>query len=302
MIRKIIPLLICVIFSVGVILAVFGYHSWMINRQGKYVSNRVDQKTHFITDYDDVAFRKGVEQAEREDNTFASHVSGGIIPHHFFASYLIADFFNGLKKQNPQVIILIGPNHSERGNYKVLSGLYAWGTPFGAVQPDEAVIQNLLDAKVVEIDDGAISGDQTITAIMPFVKYYLPNAKVVPLLLSGFMTKEDAVILSEALSELVSDTIVIVASVDFSHYLTSPNAKVKDSVTLDLIKEFNYDRLLFLNSEYLDSPPSIVTLLMTMEYIDSTEIKILHHTDSGEMQKDDSIETTSYYSIVFYKS
>ncbi len=103
MIRKILPLLICAIFSTGAVLAVSSYHSWPINRQEKIVSDTVGHKTHFPTDFDEDAFRIGVEQAESEDNTFASHVSGGIIPHHFFAGYLIADFFSRLKKQNPKI-------------------------------------------------------------------------------------------------------------------------------------------------------------------------------------------------------
>jgi len=259
-----------------------------------------NQPTHPLVFFDKDIFYAGTEQSKKENKTFVNQISGGIIPHHLFPGFIIADFFSRLSKQNPTTIILIGPNHYERGNYKVISSLYGWETPFGIVEPNKQIIQRLIADNLISIDETSLPKDQAVAGIMPFIKYYLSNTKIVPLLLSGFMTKKDVQMLSNKLKRYVSQDTIIVAAVDFSHYLTNRQAQEKDKITIEAIKTLIYDKLLSLNNDYLDSPSSIATILMTMQTLSSTQMKILYHTNSGEMQKNDSIETTSYFSIIYY--
>lgn len=256
--------------------------------------------THPLVFFDKDTFYAGIEHSKKESKTFANQISGGIIPHHLFPGFIITDFFSRLSNQSPTTIILIGPNHYERGDYNVLSSLYGWETPFGIVEPNKQIIQELATNKLIKIDETNFPKDHAVAGIMPFVKHHLPNTKVVPLLLSGFMTKEDITVLSHRLKNYVGKDTVIAAAVDFSHYLTNPQAQEKDKTTFELMKSFNYDQLLSLNNDYLDSPPSIATLLMTMQDLNTTDMELLYHTNSGEMQKNDSIETTSYFSIAYY--
>lgn len=256
--------------------------------------------THTLTSFDEDTFYAGVAQSKKDNKSFNNRISGGIIPHHLLPGFIIADFFNRLSKQNPKTIILIGPNHYESGDYKVLSSLYGWETPFGIVEPNEQIIQELVKNKLVKIDELDLPKDHVMTGIIPFIKYYLPETKVVPLLLSSFMTEEDARTLSYNLSKYISNDIVVIASVDFSHYLTSPLAQEKDKITLELMKKLYYKQIFSLNNDYLDSPPSIATLLMTMQSLGATKTDLLYHTNSGEIQRNNSIETTSYFSIAYY--
>lgn len=69
---------------------------------------------------------------------------------------------------------------------------------------------------------------------------------------------------------------------------------------MELIESFDYPQLLSLNNHYLDSPPAIVALLMLMQSLETTKMELIHHTNSGEIQKDNSIETTSYFSFIYY--
>lgn len=256
--------------------------------------------THPLVFFDRDTFYAGIEQSKKENKTFTNRISGGIIPHHLFPGFIITDFFSRLSQQNPTTIILIGPNHYERGDYKVISSLYGWETPSGIVEPNEQIIQGLVASKLIKVDETNLPKDHAVAGIMPFVKHYLPNTKVVLLLLSGFITKEDAQMLSISLKNYMDKDTIIVAAVDFSHYLTNPQAQEKDKTTFELMKSFNYDQLLSLNNDYLDSPPSVATLLMTMQTLGTTKMELLYHTNSGEMQKNNSIETTSYFSIVYY--
>lgn len=262
--------------------------------------SNVDRISHPLVFFEENTFYAGVAQAKREDESFAYHVSGGIIPHHLFVGSIIADFFNRLSAQQPKTIILIGPNHYEKGDFKALTSLYGWQTPFGVVEPNEQITKDLLKNNLVKIDEEVLPKDHSVAGIMPFIKYYLPNTQVVPILLSSYISQEEAHILASNLKGHMDKDAIIIAAVDFSHYLTNQQAQEKDEVTLEVMKNFDYRQLFSLNNDYLDSPPSIATLLTMMQKLGTTKMELLHHTNSGELQKDNYIETTSYFSIAYY--
>lgn len=304
MIHKKLFLLLVILFFLGIIWFVAVKTAKIeeveLNDPVSDLADTTDQPNHPLVFFEQESFYAGVEQSKKENQVLTKQVLGGIVPHHLFPSFMITDFFSRLSKQNPATIILIGPNHYERGNYQVLSSLYGWQTPFGVVEPNRQIIHGLEKSKMIEIDETNLPQDHAVAAIMPFIKYYLPDTKVVPLLLSGFMSKEDVQLLSNNLKNYVNRDTIIVSAVDFSHYLTSQQAQEKDAITLELMKSYNYERLLSLNNDYLDSPPAIVTLLMIMKSLGATEIEILHHTNSGEILKSNSTETTSYFSAFYF--
>ncbi|OGY20981.1 MAG: AmmeMemoRadiSam system protein B [Candidatus Woykebacteria bacterium GWB1_45_5] len=223
-----------------------------------------------------------------------------MIPHHLLPSFMIADFFNRLSAQEPNTIILLGPNHDELGDFEVLTSLYGWQTPFGTVEPNDAIINSLINNNLAKVDEDVLAKETSVSAIVPFIKFYLPKAKVVPLILSARMTQDETRTLANDLKNRLSNKTVIVAAVDFSHYLTSPLAKEKDELTWQVMKNFDYRQLFTLNNDYLDNPPSIATLLMAMQKRGTTNFDLLYHTNSGELLKDSSISTTSYFSIDFH--
>lgn len=85
----------------------------------------------------------------------------------------------------------------------------------------EANRKKLIGKNLVNIDEGVLPNDHALSSLMPFIKYYMPDTKVVPILLSKKFSKEKPRVLADNLSKLVKKDIVLVASVDFSHYLTN---------------------------------------------------------------------------------
>ena len=250
--------------------------------------------------FDEQTFNDGVTQTKKTSSISTYHITGGIIPHHLFPGFILTDFFHRLSVQEPRTIILIGPNHYEKGSFRVLTSLYSWDTPFGKVDPQDSIINDLVKVGVVRVDEGVLPNDHAVAGMMPFIKYYLPNTKVVPILISGHTTQKETEVLASILKSFMGKDTVLVAPVDFSHYLTNEQAGEKDKVTLEVIKNYDYRQLFTLNNDYVDSPPSIATLLMVMKMLGTTKMDLLHHTNSGELQKDNYIETTSYFSIIYY--
>lgn len=255
--------------------------------------------SHIVKFFDEQNFTNALSKTK--DITTPNYViRGGIIPHDLFASFIISGFFKGLSAQKPTNIILLGPNHYEKGNYKVLTSSYSWDTAFGNLAPDLASIHSLVGSGLAKIDEEDVPNDHSVAGIMPFIKYYLPDAKVTPLLLSSRMTEDDTRKLANRLAGLTTKETIIIASVDFSHYLNSSEAEEKDALTIQAIKDNNLKELFLFNSDHLDSPPAIATLLIAMQKGKTTTMEILNHTNSGKLQYNDSIETTSYFSIYFH--
>lgn len=263
-------------------------------------SDTENYSIHPLQFFDETTFYKGIAQAKRENKTVSYTIAGGVIPHHLLPGFIIADFFHRLVPQKPRTIILVGPNHPERGAHKALSSLSGWQTPFGVVQPDRKIIRDLVKQNLIYIDEEVLPDEHSVAGIMPFIKQYIPSAEVVPIILTSRFTQKDLRELAVALAAYQSKDTVLLASVDFSHYLTNKKAQEKDKTTLRIIDEYNYAQLLSLNNDYLDSPSSIVVFLMVMQEWETTRRDIYFHTNSGELQNDESGATTSYFSIAYY--
>lgn len=266
------------------------------HNNGKIEPNISSDKPNTQVFFDKNTFLKGIEFA-KDQNSFIEKVKGGIIPHHQLPGFIIAQFYKGLENQNPNTIILLGPNHYEKGNYFALSSNNSWPTPYGYVVPNKEIIDKLTSYNFIQIDNNDVANDHSVGTSMPFIKYFLPDTKVVPIILSGKMTQQETEKLASILATL---DLPIVASVDFSHNLKSADAQEKDIKTLKILKTFDTKQVFSLNSDYLDSPPSIAVLLSSMQKMKKTNNKVLQNTNSGILTNNYTSPTTSYFSIIYY--
>jgi len=252
--------------------------------------------------FDEVSFSEAVRNAP-ESAVATGDVVGGIIPQHWFAGHLITGFFAGLAAQkHPETIILIGPNHTNSGQARMLTSDRAWSTPFGRVEADLAIIETLKESGLVELGGDALTPEHSVAGIMPAIRYYLPAARVVPIILAGNVGLAEAERLAAVLTPLVDEDTVLVASVDFSHYLIQSEASVRDELTLEALRSFDSARLFTLDNDYLDSPPSIAVLLEAMRRIGSDGLALFENTNSGLLAGDELAPTTSYFAGYYYRS
>ena len=231
-------------------------------------------------------------------------LSGGVVPHHLLAHSLIAHFFQRLAESDvrPETIVLIGPNHFSRGDKDVLTGIRGWDTPFGQVETDAAMARSFVGNGFSGIDEDAIEGDHAIYGIIPFIRYYLPETKVVPLLLGSRISPEATEMLSDQLSALVhTNRVSLIASTDFSHYLSSAESRKKDAETLRSISNRDYRQIGTYGNDHIDSPASLIAVMKAYEKSDWNYIRLFEHTDSGKIQQKPNMENTSYFTLGFFR-
>lgn len=264
------------------------------------VGENFDGKYHDVNFVDKELFFKSVSDYPKHDMALKQIIRGGIVPHHLLPSFIIAEFFSRLSEQQVDTVILIGPNHYERGDSNVLASRFRWNTPLGSIEPDLDIIGKLDGRKLANAGEEAVSADHSMTAILPFIKYYLPQAKVAPFILKRELSEKSVNDLAAELDDYMrKHKAVIVASVDFSHYLTNSEAKKKNIESLDAIEKRDYSLISSFNNDHMDSPPSIEMLLKSMDGINADNMEVLNDTNSGELTGDDFAQVTSYLSLFF---
>ncbi|HRY37026.1 MAG TPA: AmmeMemoRadiSam system protein B [Candidatus Magasanikbacteria bacterium] len=225
-------------------------------------------------------------------------IKGGIVPHHLLAGHLPAAFFNNLKKQNPETVYLIGPDHYHAGSGKVLTTNLSWQTPYGILPANKKMVENLQNQGVATNGNKEIfAKEQSISALVSFVKKSLPDTQIVPLIFDYTVTTDTLEKVYEYLKNNVSDKSVVVASVDFSHYMTWPVANFHDEFTKQVIKNLDYTRA---NKLEIDSWGSIYVLT---KYLSAKNFgKVAYELSSNSAQLIGipwTKETTSHYSPYF---
>ncbi len=249
--------------------------------------------------YNDELFRSGVQKSSSM-KLLPYRMAAGIIPHHILAAPVLSDFFSTLAQQKPKRIILIGPDHYEAGISHVFTSKFDWNTPYGRVRPDISIVEQLI-RNGIQVDESASEYEHSIGALTPYISYYVPDASIIPIIVSGRMEYEEILKISASILKFIDAETVVLASVDFSHNLHSDEADKRDAKTEQYIREFALKNIYALNSEYIDSPASLIMVLSIAERLQAYTVEILEHANSGEIQNNRLSPTTSYFSIALHE-
>lgn len=163
----------------------------------------------------------------------AGYIYSGQVAAHAFGS--IAPGFSG-------TFVVIGPSH--RGYINCVSKR-PWETPLGVVDTDTEFVEAL----DIETDESSQRDEHSLEVQMPFIKFRFPRARIAPVMM-GQQDYTSAMRLSEKIGEAIKRTkrdVRIVASSDFSHYVSEQKAKSDDLYAIEPllnldIKEF-YGRI-----------------------------------------------------------
>lgn len=244
-------------------------------------------------------FKTSIENAREYE---ADGVIAGVIPHHTTAATLIGGLFKSVAGGSYDTVIVIAPNH-DGDIADIVVSRKDWDIGNG-MSCDTDIIGHLLAGGVrgatIAENDKRMEDDHSASVLMPYINHYLSNGKVAPILVSRMLTLDGTINLADTLTEIIKESgkkILLVCSVDFSHFLTPEQAKQRDSVTSAAIENKNYKQIHDFSNEYLDSPASLIVFL---RYLDNLGIsaQILDNTDASEFLGTGVLDTTSYFVIV----
>jgi AmmeMemoRadiSam system protein B len=250
--------------------------------------------------YDLNIFSAAVGRKYSDEMATSGPVVAGLIPHHDVASELSAEFFSSLaQKQKVKNFIIISPLHSDLSLAPMISGHFVWDAGFARVENNQQILDELAASHLITYDEKDLQTEHGIYNVIPFIAHYFPGAKIVPIALTSHNSPAQSFALAAALQKyLTAGDTVLLASIDFSHYLPSDETPAKNARMLDLINNKDYYTISGLHSDYLDSPASLNVLLKAAE-MSGADFNLASSTNSGIISGLPQASSTSYISGFF---
>jgi len=223
-------------------------------------------------------------------------VIGLVSPH---AGYIYSGWVAGAvisKIKFKDTFIIMGPNHTGMGKPCSIMTEGVWKTPLGEVEIDSELGKRILaTSSYLQEDYAAHQYEHSIEVQIPFLQYFKPDIRIVPIILaysSGAVYKEIGREIAKAIKDSNKE-VVIIASSDMTHYEPQESAQRKDVQAIEAILDLNEDELLTrideLDISMCGYAPA-VSLISAAKELGATSAELVKYQTSGD--------TTGDYSAV----
>lgn len=266
-------------------------------------NNKLETESNLIisVDYNQELFLRAVSRFPKDLEISATNISGLIAPHHDIASLYTAELFQKVSRKDIKKVIIIGPNHENSGAGDIITGNFSYRYLGEETSFDKLLIDKLLKDKIAVLDNERLATEHSISALMPFVNYYFEDAKIVPLIISNRVSLNQSIKLGQCLATYLDEETLIIASIDFSHYLSTEQANDNDVITRAALLSRDYNKIFSLNSDYLDSPAALVAVLSATYKHEASQIQIIRQANLAEAIGAGSVSnSTSYLTALLY--
>lgn len=246
--------------------------------------------------FEEATFRRALAEVSVRPPAPLTGARALIVPHHWLAGPLIVEGLRDLAAGvDVRRVILIGPNHNNVGGVAVATDEGPWETPRGRVDVDVPAMRALVRAGVAGRAPEVLTYEHSVAGLVPAIGALMPRARIVPLALRSNRELHAAQALARALAPLLRDPgTVLIASVDFSHYLSAPEAVARNVETLAALRAMDTGRILSFGNEHLDSPATIGAVLETMRLLGRHEFHLLANTNATAFGAPPAPPVTSY--------
>ena len=164
-----------------------------------------------------------------------------IVPHagYIYSGYTANIAYKVLQKSDVKKFVVIGPSHRVAFNGISLCDFNSYTTPFGDIQNADNLSQKLKDEFSLSCLQKAHSEHSTEVQF-PFIKDYIPDAKIVELVYS----KIDAEYISKIIDfVLAQEDCGVIISTDLSHFYNLEDANKLDLICLDAVQNQDIQKL-----------------------------------------------------------
>ena len=217
------------------------------------------------------------------------------------------------KHKNINTVIVLGTNHTGMGSPTSLFPKGQWQTPLGTLQIDEDIHNEFVKlAEPVEneigfeVETDAHQEEHSIDNQLPFLQYSIKNDfKILPIVM-GDHSFTTCTKVAEIISKIITSSskkIIIVASSDFTHYLSPNEAERKDKAVLNYLLKFELENSVKTqkaNNATICGFGPIITLFSVGKDLSKINAKLLYYGNSGQTCGDNN-KVVAYASIIIGK-
>lgn len=225
----------------------------------------------------------------------------GIVSHHILThDYMDAWFSRLAEMRKPACFYILSPSHYGISIEPYSLTFGSWESGFGLVKSDINKVEKLVKQLNVNPDSRVFEFEHGVSALMPYLKKYFPDALVVAIAVESEtplnvpMSQTLADILKNEFDEEGRKINFLLISSDFSHHQDLKETKRRDDFSQEYLKNPGG------NSWYsvaCDNRPGIYVLDRLGKK--NLESCILYHTNSWEIAHQDEDDITSYFFVYF---
>ena len=264
--------------------------------------------------------RKAIEEFAETDGPALQKgtlMLGGIVPHAGWyysgkiACHVIRCLKNGMR---PDTIVLFGRHlHPGSGNYMIKEG--GWATPLGVLEIDGELGEKLASEYRFTIETPRrYEQDNTIELQLPFIKYFFPDVRILPL---GVPPSGTSVAIGAKTAELAQSMgrkILVLGSTDLTHYGQNygyaPQGVGRSAVdwvknendrrVVDLILRMDAEGVIHeaLKNKNACCSGAVAAAISAAKELGATKGEKLHYATSYDTQPSNSF--VGYVGVVFY--
>jgi len=238
------------------------------------------------------------------DSGTKQDIVSGVVPHHLLAGEIIEDFFNYISfQEKPKTIVILSPDHFQsrilmESNAFITIGLEGDDEEFNKIKVDTLLSGKLFKENKMALNNSAVIVEHGVTTLLPYIRKYFPETNILPILIPTDITKEQVEQLVRTINENTLLDIIVVASVDFSHYLPPRAADFHDTKSIRVLLNFEEEN--FKNIE-IDCWQALYAARLFAKLQQKEAPHIIAHKNSVDFLNLEFEETTSYFSVVFGK-
>ncbi len=220
-------------------------------------------------------------------------IFGIIVPHagYVYSGPTACHSYKSIAFQNPELVIIIGPNHFGIGRDAATMIDAQWQTPLGTVEVDSESAKQIAEiSKFIEIDEYSHSQDHSLEVQIPMLQEILSNDfQILPIILRA-QDMETAIDVGNTVSEIAKKkNTIIVASSDFTHYEENSFAHHQDKALIEPILEMNIEKFYQVLNERRVTACGYGAMASTMiacKNLGATKGELLSYATSGDVSGD----------------
>lgn len=240
---------------------------------------------------------------------YGGKIIGAIAPHagYDYSGMCASHVYKELAGNFPDTFIILGTNHSGRGNALFALSLEDFETPIGIVKNDKTLGNALIEAgssEGLQQDETAHKYEHSIEVQLPFLQFVSNTMKkdfsIVPIVVStmDFDSCAKAAEIISNVSKMYGRQVCVIASSDFTHYGMSYGfLPFKENVRKNLydLDRRSINHILKLDAKlfYQEATKTticgtapIVVLIELCKHLGAKRARLLKYYTSGDVTKD----------------
>ncbi|KKW25643.1 MAG: hypothetical protein VE99_C0001G0280 [candidate division Kazan bacterium GW2011_GWC1_52_13] len=234
----------------------------------------------------------------------AAGVQAAILPHDSISIKELTAFYRGLAAAvQPRFVVILSPNHYDAGRANIQTTSRVFMTADGRAHPDWSLVGQLRARGLAGSEGDSFTKEHGITAQVEYAKRFFPEARWLPLIFKSTATPAEVDAVMRWLEQtLPANQTLVLASIDFSHYLTKTRADINDTKTYRQIQTMDVNQLPTsdIECEFLDSPAALRAVVAYAHSRELNRLTLVRRDNTADIRGEPNlVSTTGHLYITF---